>query len=458
MASTGMGFEDLAREAANQRLGRRRVLRFGLGAILALIGWRLVTPPAGAAPPSAAAEPAAAAAANPPPFGDFLRMAASNIANLITRLTSSDSAGTFEAVSTGDGPALSGQAFTARAVVGTSVTNVGVFGYSEAHVGVVGEGGDRGVHGFSPTMVGVRAASNTGIGLAATSGSPPPSEPSPPSPAGPIAVVAESFNPGGVGVVAKGPERGLDAYSETGVGAKGESVQSAGVVAKSGQAQGLYAQSDGLNTAAVEAVATSTDLATFNTGVLGRVERGHGVQGYAATGIGVKGQSEETSGSGIGVLGDAAAGVAVKGFSRDATGIGIGVLGEALTGVALKGFVGSPGGMGAVGEAPEGTGVLGSSVAGTGVHAYSVSGWALNAQGRARFESVTVVPVNAGRNVGRLTGIPHAHTGSVGIATAQGTGLGVAVSHIAIPEDGTVEVHLTGAASAAGYVAVLILN
>jgi hypothetical protein len=391
---------------------------------------------------------AAGAQGGPPPQvgPPFLQRGVVNTANALTSLISSV------------GGAFLGRADNGRGVEGVSVTDVGVFGQSDLNIGVAGHGGERGVHGFSAAGIGVRAASNTGTGVSATSGSPPPSPPSPPAPPPPIAVLGESFNPGGVGVVGKGPEGGVAGFSETGIAVKADAVASIAVAAKSEGAQGVLASTDALNAAAIEGVATNASPSTFNTGVFGRVERGHGVQGFAGHGIGVKGQSEDPSGSGIGVLGDAAAGVAVKGFSRDTTGIGIGVLGEALAGVGLKGFVGTPGGFGAIGEAPEGSGIFGTSVNGNGLHGYSVNGLALYAQGRAWFDSLVLVPIQAGATSGSVTGVTYATGGSYAIATVQGGSIGTGISHVHIPAAGTVEVHLLGPATSSGYAAVLVFN
>jgi len=376
----------------------------------------------------------------------FIEMGKLNTANALTRLRTAKG-NVFLAVAT-NGCALQGD----------STSDFGVVGRSTETTGVYGEGGIHGVEGFSGPNIGVRARSGTGTGVAGTSGTPPPGPPGPPGVTPPIGVLGESFNAQGVGVVGKGPNTGVAGFSETGVAVKADAVAGPAVVGSSQGAQGVVGSTSALNVAAVEGVATNVDPSTFNTGVFGRVERGHGVQGFAANGIGVKGQSEDTSGGGIGVLGDAAAGVAVKGFSRDATGIGVGVLGEAVSGVGLKGYVGAAGGFGVIGEAPQGSGVFGTSDTGNGLHGYSANGLALYAQGRAWFDSLVLVPIEAGQSSGTVTNVGQATAGSFAIATIQGAGVGAAISHTEIPVAGTVTVHLTTPATNSGYAAVLVVN
>lgn len=376
----------------------------------------------------------------------FLELGVTNTANALTSLVNSV------------GNAFLAVADNGRGVEGDSVTDIGVVGRSMNLTGVYGEGGLHGIQGYSTANIGVRAASGTGTGVSATSGSPPPSPPGPPAATPPIGVLGESFNAGGVGVVGKGPNVGVSGYSESGVAVKADAIAGPAMVAVSQGAQGVLASTSALNAAAVEGVTTNSDPSTFNTGVFGNVVRGHGVQGFAANGIGVKGQSEDPSGAGIGVLGDAAAGVAVKGFSRDTTGIGVGVLGEALAGVGIKGFVGAANGFGVTGEAPLGSGVFGTSVEGNGLHGYSVNGLALYAQGRAWFDSLVLVPIAQGATSGTVTNVAHAKAGSFAIATIQGQSVGAAISHAQIPTAGTVKVFLTGPAASSGYAAVLVLN
>lgn len=414
-------------EAEPRDLGRRSFLKIGMAAVagIGLFG-------AGARRLEAAPK--------------YVEKGVANTANALTSIVTSV------------GNAFLAVADTGRGIEGNSVSDIGVFGRSIDKVGVYGEGGLHGVHGYSAANIGVRAASGTGTGIAATSGTPPPSPPGPPSTTPPIGVLGESFHGGGVGVVGKGQEVGVAGFSETGVAVKADAVAAPAIVGTSQGAQGVLASTSALNVAAIEGVATNTDPSTFNTGVYGRVERGHGVQGFAGAGIGVKGQSEDPSGGGIGVLGDAAAGVAVKGFSRDATGIGVGVLGEAISGVGLKGYVGAPGGFGAIGEAPQGSGVFGTSSTGNGLHGYSESGLAVYAQGRAWFDSLVLVPITAGSVSGTVTNVAHAKAGSFAIATIQGASVGAAVSHAQIPAAGTVKVFLTGPAANSGYAVVLVLN
>lgn len=376
----------------------------------------------------------------------FLEMGAANTTDALTRL----------AVSTGN--VFLAVATNGRALEGDSDSDIGVVGRSTQTTGVYCEGGVHGVEGFSAANIGVRARSGSGTGLAGTSGTPPSSPPGPTSASPPIGVLGESFNAQGVGVVGKGPNTGVAGFSETGVAVKADAVAGPAVVGSSQGAQGLVGSTSALNAAAVEGVATNGDPSTFNTGVFGRVERGHGVQGFASNGIGVKGQSEDLSGGGIGVLGDAAAGVAVKGFSRDATGIGIGVLGEAASGAGLKGYVGAAGGFGVIGEAPQGSGVFGTSATGNGLHGYSATGLALYAQGRTWFDSLVLVPITAGASSGTVTNVAHATAGSFAIATVQATSVGAAISHVQIPTAGTVRVHLTAPATHSGYAAVLVMN
>lgn len=438
-------------DTPHQPLGRRTLLRLGAGATaaLALVGLRPFE--AEAASLSQMTSPGPTNKEEKDEKDDKnkktspLNLATSNVASGLTSLVSS-AAGLFV------------RADTARAIEGKSVSDVGVFGRSTNHVGVVGEGGDRGVHGYSPAGLGMRAASDAGTGIAATSGSPPPSPPGPPSPAPPIAVLAESFNAGGVGIVGKGPDGGVLGASTTGVGVKGDSVGSVGVVARSSAAQGLVASTEAVDFAAIEGVATNTSGATFNTGVFGRVQRGHGLQGHAAQGIGAKGVSDDPSGSGIGVLGDAAAGIGVKGYSRDTTGAGIAVLGEALSGVGLKGYVGAPGGFGMIGEAPSGSGVFGTSSSGNGLHGYSANGLALYAQGRVWFDSLLLVPITAGATVGALSGVPYAQASSFVLATIQDHAIGAHIAYARVPAAGEIEVHLDGPAATSGYAAVLVFN
>ena len=421
----GVGVSD--GEAEPRDFARRQFLKLGM-AVAAGVGFLgMATRPVEAAP-------------------KFIEMGVLNTANALTRLRAA-SGNVFLAIAT-----------NGRAVQGDSTSDFGVVGRSTEKTGVYGEGGIHGVEGFSGPNIGVRARSASGTGVAGTSGTPPPSPPGPPGVTPPIGVLGESFNAQGVGVVGKGPNTGVAGFSETGVAVKADAIAGPAVVGSSQGAQGLVGSTSALNVAAVEGVATNTDLSTFNTGVFGRVERGHGVQGFAANGIGVKGQSEDPSGSGIGVLGDAAAGVAVKGFSRDATGIGIGVLGEAVSGVGLKGYVGAPGGFGVIGEAPQGSGVFGTSATGNGLHGYSGSGLALYAQGREWFDSLVLVPITVGESSGTVTGVTHATAGSFAIATIQGASVGAPISHVQIPAAGTVTVHLSAPATSSGYAAVLVVN
>ena len=414
-------------EAESRDLGRRRFLKLGAAAAAGVGLFGLATRRIEAAP-------------------KFIEMGALNTADALTRLRRA-TGDVFLAIAT-----------NGRAIQGESTSDFGVVGRSTDKTGVYGEGGIHGVEGFSGPNIGVRARSGSGTGLAGTSGTPPPSPPGPPGVTPPIGVLGESFNSQGVGVVGKGPNTGVAGFSETGVAVKADAVAGPAVVGSSQGAQGVVGSTSALNVAAVEGVATNTDLSTFNTGVFGRVERGHGVQGFAANGIGVKGQSEDPSGGGIGVLGDAAAGVAVKGFSRDATGIGIGVLGEAISGVGLKGYVGAAGGFGVIGEAPQGSGIFGTSATGNGLHGYSASGLALYAQGRAWFDSLVLVPINVGESSGTVTNVAHATAGSFAIATIQGASVGAQISHAQIPAAGTVTVHLNAPATTSGYAAVLVLN
>ena len=210
----------------------------------------------------------------------------------------------------------------------------------------------------------------------------------------------ESFRTGGIGVVGKGPVRGVDGSSKEGTGVKG-------FTSVSGQ-----------------------------NGVIGEAPDGIGAQGVSKTLVGVKG-----------FAGDVASPAAKT----------TGVLGITIAGDGVKGFTGAAGGNGVVGEAPAGIGVHAISSGGVGLKAFSSTGTALQVAGRATFSSAGVINVDGSGDTFSVSGVPGAAPGALVLATVQDASVGAAISYARVSAPGAVEIKMT-ATPGVGRVAFFVVN
>lgn len=225
-------------------------------------------------------------------------------------------------------------------VWGKSVQGVGVWGVAEYNDGdgVVGYAGEtgRGVSGHSVDGIGVEAYSETNRAIVATADDD-------------IAISAESPN----WTAIRGSsniDNGVHGISNDSVGVKGESLNHVGV------------QGDSDN----------------GKGVLGTSWHSDGVTGESVDAIGVHGTSQ----NGIGVVGDSATQAGVRGYSEQQRGVeGVSPYGTGVYGYSVEQI-------GTVGHSYEGVGLVG--------RVEEASGTALQAEGRARFETAgnATCPVN----------------------------------------------------------------
>ena len=335
-----------------------------------------------------------------------LRLGKENTAKKQTSLTSDDDTLTLKVENTGDGQALFGRADSAFGVHGVSVSSAGVRAFSAEFKGLLAEGAVIGADGFALEGLGVKGSSPLGQGIAGVSGTPPPPPPGPPpppSPPPPIGVSGESFRTGGIGVVGKGPVRGVDGSSKEGTGVKG-------LTSAFGQ-----------------------------NGVIGEAPDGIGAQGVSKTLVGVKG-----------FAGDVASPAAHT----------TGVLGVTIAGDGVKGFTGAAAGNGVVGEAPAGIGVHAISSGGVGLKAFSSTGTALQVAGRATFSSAGVINVDGSGDTFSVSGVPGAAPGALValvLATVQDASVGAAISYARVSAPGAVEIKMT-ATPGAGRVAFFVVN
>jgi hypothetical protein len=330
---------------------------------------------------------------------------------------------------------------------GVSGTAVGVYGQSNIltgfGIGVEGDGGQFGVLGETTSVsgIGVEAENNfgglalnvmgnakfesgstvdfTGATVVGFGGVAPP-----------LQLSATLLGPviSGNNV---GSGDGMDGSSAVNYGVYGSSGSGIGVGAISTSNYGLYANSN--NSVGIFGSSTLADaIQAFSYGnstdaIYGEFDgagNGNGVEGYAATGSGVQGQSDDTSGSGAGV----------SGYNNAASGNPVGVYGQASNGSSggigvngygdLYGVEGTPGSTNAyavfgsnwwtgntaaavygfnAGNGNQGSGVLGvdNSPTGVGVQAQnSSSGLALNVLGNAQFQTGSTVNFTGATLVG----------------------------------------------------------